>query len=489
MDECEYNFIESNSHLNKNKNTITVLIGKNGQGKSRLLSAITRSFQAFENNSVIQKDRGRFNRKVYKKPFESLLIEFSNYDRRSVITSNGKDVINTDQLVEFNDSNNETLSNYSLFPSKIIAASNSPFDKFPVPEINREDVFFDKVGRYKYLGTKNKVGEHSVAVQLSRVIDSLFLASQRSEEDIDRLVDVFLMMGYKPKIKVHYRYRPHIRSIFNQNTIESVLDCLSEHVKTRFAIKANKVSKLHAEQILEACRSLLNYKDAKYPEFEVDFTKGGFTKGSFEIFRASAILREIGLMMFGDFTLTLNNLMEKEISIRDASSGEQCFLSLILGIASEITDNSLICIDEPEISLHPEWQEQIVEVIENTFASYKGCHFIIATHSPQLIANISSENCFVLTLDDKKLHSSELFMKRSSDFQLAMLFKTPGFRNEYLLKECVKSLSILSRLEDLTVGEAKNIKELIQFESYLEDDDPVKDMIQIIKEALKVKLP
>ncbi len=43
----------------------------------------------------------------------------------------------------------------------------------------------------------------------------------------------------------------------------------------------------------------------------------------------------------------------------------------ILGISTEIRDNSLICIDEPELSLHPKWQEKYMKLLMNTFSDYK----------------------------------------------------------------------------------------------------------------------
>ncbi|MBY8186655.1 ATP-binding protein [Vibrio fluvialis] len=36
---------------------------------------------------------------------------------------------------------------------------------------------------------------------------------------------------------------------------------------------------------------------------------------------------------------------------------------LFLGIISSIDDDALILIDEPEISLHPSWQQKFVEIL------------------------------------------------------------------------------------------------------------------------------
>lgn len=50
-----------------------------------------------------------------------------------------------------------------------------------------------------------------------------------------------------------------------------------------------------------------------------------------------------------------------------------------------LKDDTLYCLDEPENSLSPKMQLKLVEFLE-TSARYFGCQFIIATHSPFLLA-------------------------------------------------------------------------------------------------------
>lgn len=48
--------------------------------------------------------------------------------------------------------------------------------------------------------------------------------------------------------------------------------------------------------------------------------------------------------------------------------------------------NSLVLIDEPEISFHPEWQEKFLEIVEQIQA-LNSFQLLIATHSPYLIGD------------------------------------------------------------------------------------------------------
>jgi predicted ATP-binding protein involved in virulence len=68
------------------------------------------------------------------------------------------------------------------------------------------------------------------------------------------------------------------------------------------------------------------------------------------------------------------------------SSGEQHLIVLIGKLVFNTGQGSLVLIDEPEISFHPEWQEKFLEILEN-IRSLTGFSVLIATHSPLLIGD------------------------------------------------------------------------------------------------------
>ena len=55
--------------------------------------------------------------------------------------------------------------------------------------------------------------------------------------------------------------------------------------------------------------------------------------------------------------------------------------------------NSIILIDEPELSLHPKWQQRIIEVYKKIGENNQ---IIVATHSPHILGSVSNENIFIL---------------------------------------------------------------------------------------------
>eukprot|EP00487_Bulimina_marginata_P004454 TRINITY_DN20804_c0_g1_i1.p1 TRINITY_DN20804_c0_g1~~TRINITY_DN20804_c0_g1_i1.p1 ORF type:complete len:134 (+),score=10.98 TRINITY_DN20804_c0_g1_i1:31-402(+) len=75
-----------------------------------------------------------------------------------------------------------------------------------------------------------------------------------------------------------------------------------------------------------------------------------------------------------------------EFDFNDASSGEASILSTLIALIPELEDNSLVVIDEPEISLHPSWQYRYVNLLDRIIARKSGCHIFIATHSHFIIS-------------------------------------------------------------------------------------------------------
>jgi len=88
----------------------------------------------------------------------------------------------------------------------------------------------------------------------------------------------------------------------------------------------------------------------------------------------------------------------KEFDIESLSTGEKTLLSKVLYLYFKDVNNKVILIDEPELSLHPAWQNRVLKLYEN-FAINNNCQVIIATHSPHIIASAKNEWIRVLTED------------------------------------------------------------------------------------------
>ncbi|MBF7696199.1 AAA family ATPase [Acinetobacter rathckeae] len=172
--------------------------------------------------------------------------------------------------------------------------------------------------------------------------------------------------------------------------------------------------------------------------------------------------------------------VHEQIKDTSFSSGEKAIFAMFLNIASEIQDDALICIDEPEVSLHPKWQTEFIIKLQEVFSDYKGCHFIIATHSPQIVSGLKSKQGFIVDLEINETYLALDYTHKSADYQLAKIFKTPGYNNEYILKSCFRILSLIKNENPITEADKKYIQELIAFERLLKEDDMSLYLIQSV---------
>jgi predicted ATP-binding protein involved in virulence len=87
--------------------------------------------------------------------------------------------------------------------------------------------------------------------------------------------------------------------------------------------------------------------------------------------------KEKGFIFFSEKTKT-------EIKPNSLSSGEQHELVLAYSLIFKVSENSVVFIDEPELSLHINWQNKFLDDIDE-ISKITNLDFVIATHSPAII--------------------------------------------------------------------------------------------------------
>ncbi len=86
--------------------------------------------------------------------------------------------------------------------------------------------------------------------------------------------------------------------------------------------------------------------------------------------------------------LTVKTLPNDELPISALSSGEQHEIVLMYELLFRIKPNTLVMIDEPELSLHVNWQERFLSDLAEVI-KVAGFDALIATHSPYIISDRS----------------------------------------------------------------------------------------------------
>ena len=71
----------------------------------------------------------------------------------------------------------------------------------------------------------------------------------------------------------------------------------------------------------------------------------------------------------------------------------------LLGLLAK--DDTLVLIDEPECSLHPQWQRIYMELTRKALTGVNNCHVLVATHSSLVLSSLPAKRAEVIALERK----------------------------------------------------------------------------------------
>ena len=100
--------------------------------------------------------------------------------------------------------------------------------------------------------------------------------------------------------------------------------------------------------------------------------------------------------------IIFENKLNDAIKLDELSTGEQQLFIRALSLKMMDIKDKIILIDEPEISLHPNWQNHILKIYQN-IAKNGNNQLIIATHSPQIVASTPNESLRVMVKDSNNI--------------------------------------------------------------------------------------
>lgn len=423
-------------------NTFTVLIGRNGTGKSRLMSSIV-------NDLRLMHGGGRRTAHAHS----------SEHERPS-----GKPELR-------------------YVPSKVICISTSPFDKFPAPRWPDGDPY------YSYLGLRGLPSMNLGLAYLARITFTLMEAAHTSSQQARSVADVLNYLGYEGSIEIVvelHRMAAELSLSDNPREVITERGGFSLMGGERAPLyQLREVDEVDLKRIVDAIRRLSGGTEGKIGRrrFEVHIRSTGVDAGPPESLGIDdlVLLGYHGLLRVREMRLK-KEALAKPLLVNEMSSGEQSVVMSLLGLGSQIRDNALVCIDEPEVCLHPEWQERYVQLISKSFAHHKGCHFIIATHSPQVVAELPNASCYVTQMEDGVARLSAELVHNSIDFQLARVFNAPGFRNEYLSRIALTTFLRVAKTKTFDSESEANFLILNTVYDRLKSFDPLREMIDSLRE-------
>lgn len=416
----------------------TILIGRNGTGKSTILRELAMAFRAYFASRTLKSRQG-----MGRVSHIGIVSDGAAADLH--IGSDSKSF-----RVE-----RDLLRAEGRGPTKLIALSFTPFDKFPPSDDTRAPYRTDgNEPFYVYLGFKNDF-RASPRARLLRSIDQLAFAQSTPQSD-QRVVEAFDAIGYLPIIEITYTFDPFRTGSARQQIDEPRLKELTDQIASSVTESENG----RRREISYLIDFRHGRRDASIP---IDYEE----------------VRELlGANILRLTSVTMLNRDGGRVEMLELSSGELNLLSGFLGLAAFLEDGCLILIDEPENSLHPEWQLRYTEMLDAVLERHRGCHYVIATHSPLIVSGASNVDARVLRLDQQPIElEPETVANESPDATLINAFRlvTPG--NNFLKQLTLEALALVDTGKHRTQRAREIASTLANAYEQLEADDPLAELI------------
>ncbi|NMX60339.1 AAA family ATPase [Pseudomonas sp. WS 5079] len=171
----------------------------------------------------------------------------------------------------------------------------------------------------------------------------------------------------------------------------------------------------------------------------------------------------------------------RKLGLSDLSSGERLYLLSTLALCFCVTERTLVLFDEPENSLHPQWQAKIIKDMVSIVRNMADeCTVVIATHSPLIVSSAPNDISFIRDLPSVEPWMKSELYGRNADTILSEQFGLTSPRSltvASLIQDCLTTLTDVNSEPEKFLAAADN---LLDHNIQLDADDPLYDTIKRI---------
>ncbi len=409
---------------------ITILTGPNGYGKTTILNIIYHffnqqffyfqklnfesiSFEFSENKRMELTKRKKKNKEDKNAKFPPFLSdhEIETVDINILLFDNGKEI---DKFTYDNDLRRQIERKLKRFlPIRQLT------DDLWYDERTEEPITFDKIlnenkeqlpdNFFSFLKKQGDKKSNSI-IDLLNISNIYLIKEQRllrkifnpnkEENTFVNTIELYakgLRKLIEEKQLEAYKITQKLDSTFPKRLIETTTTIDEATFKERFTILKEKQNKLQQFGIAISQQEVTNYnpENAKVLSVYLNDSEEKLNVYDDLLEKIELFVNIINQREFAFKSIQISNnkgfsfyqnKTQQPLSLTDLSSGEQQEVVLLYELLFKTAPNSLILIDEPEISLHVIWQKAFIDDLKK-IAKLKRISFLVSTHSPQIINN------------------------------------------------------------------------------------------------------
>ena len=316
----------------------------------------------------------------------------------------------------FLSNDSKRVDNHPAFVANMMVFAYTPHENFTIPRRKREFNI-----DYKYLGLKRP--KQIFDIEMAKVLESddlyniLKELSQIKIPNLEEKIELSRMKDYVNKTSQNTEglvdeicQKTNLKKEILKKEWKAFIDILDENI-VDINIPQN-MTFLSFKDIYEKDRNNLAHKiqldEVLYRDKIFKYINRAFDCDGIALKKLSEELYVIiknekqkiaytEKLNFEEFENKLYYFNKNEL-IPSLSSGQETFVNLIINILALIKPNSLIFIDEPENTLHPNLEVDFIKILQDILIDFDS-FAIIATHSPTIVREVPESFVRVIKFD------------------------------------------------------------------------------------------
>ena len=421
--ECDFNKDSKELIINKKDNyktlfpkniNITAIVGENGSGKSSVLIGITDFKAIFKINDQYY-CRG-FEISKVNAPFN--IIE-CDIDIKEYLVYLDYDLIKINTISNAWDHYNQSIYDQNLY----LKVENNTVGSLDFNIAKFRENFFNLIIKYE---EDFKADIFTFNPKIINLNDHIFIHNTDDPlwEDIYNFVDENRSILTKNNflIFIYYQVCHTIKYREELGLIESIDDLIK--IEDKLLNLADYFGLVNIDLINGFFKTLDTFENKE--EFNINEFRKIYQDHN-EAF--------LNLVKIGYLQVNLKDYLDREYF--SLSQGERKFFSESLMIFDSISKNRnsdiLIVLDEPDITLHPQWQKKYLREVTNILSYFqdKKFHLVITSHSPFILSDLPKENVIFLSDGKQAYPEIETFGSNIHTLLSHGFFMKNGFMGEF----------------------------------------------------------